>query len=91
MTANTQNNELENASRRDFIIKGTLAGGGLMLGVGAMPDLVFAQTASQYDPNSPTKYGDAVDCLLMKYENGVATPLTEPVSTSAYRTACTII
>ena len=36
MTANTQNNELENASRRDFIIKGTLAGGGLMLGVGAM-------------------------------------------------------
>ena len=37
-----------------------------------------------------TKYGDAVDCLLMKYENGVATPLTEPVSTSAYRTPCTI-
>ncbi len=34
-----------------------------------------------------TKYGDAVDCLLMKYENGVATPLTEPISTSAYRTA----
>lgn len=37
-----------------------------------------------------TKYGDAVDCLLMKYENGVAVPLTEPVSTSAYRTPCNI-
>ena len=37
-----------------------------------------------------TKYGDAVDCLLMKYENGVAIPLTEPVSTSAYRTPCII-
>jgi isoquinoline 1-oxidoreductase beta subunit len=59
MTSNTQNKELENTSRRDFIIKGTLVGGGLMLGVGAMPDLVFAQAASQYDHNSPTKYGDA--------------------------------
>ena len=59
MTSNTQNKELESTSRRDFIIKGTLVGGGLMLGVGAMPDLVFAQAASQYDHNSPTKYGDA--------------------------------
>jgi hypothetical protein len=37
-----------------------------------------------------TRYGDAVDCMLMKYENGVAIPLTEPVSTSAYRTPCNI-
>jgi len=59
MTSNTQNKELESTSRRDFIIKGSLVGGGLMLGVGAMPDLVFAQAASQYDHNSPTKYGDA--------------------------------
>jgi isoquinoline 1-oxidoreductase beta subunit len=53
------NVSLESVSRRDFIIKGTLAGGGLMLGVGAIPELAHAQAASQYDPNSPTKYGEA--------------------------------
>lgn len=37
-----------------------------------------------------TKYHDAVDCLLMKYENGKAVALGEPVSTSAFRTPCTI-
>jgi len=49
---------IENTSRRDFIIKGTLVGGGLMLGVGALPEFAFAQ-AGQYDPNSPTKAGEA--------------------------------
>ncbi|MBE7171653.1 MAG: hypothetical protein INR73_13765 [Williamsia sp.] len=37
-----------------------------------------------------TKYHDAVDCLLMKYENGKATPVSEPVSTTAFRSPCTI-
>jgi len=37
-----------------------------------------------------TKHGDAVDCLLMKYENGKAIAISEPVSTTAYRTLCTI-
>lgn len=37
-----------------------------------------------------TKYGNAVDCLLMKYTNGQAEPVTEPVTTSAYRTPCNI-
>ena len=59
MTSNNTNVSLESVSRRDFIIKGTLAGGGLMLGVGAIPELAYAQAGSQYDPNSPTKYGEA--------------------------------
>jgi isoquinoline 1-oxidoreductase beta subunit len=59
MTSFNTNVSLESVSRRDFIIKGTLAGGGLMLGVGAIPELAYAQAASQYDPNSPTKYGEA--------------------------------
>ena len=49
---------LENHSRREFIIKGTLVGGGLMLGVGTLPEFAFAQ-AGQYDPNSPPKTGEA--------------------------------
>ena len=53
------NNLLENQSRRQFIVKGTLLGGGLMLGVGAMPDLAYAQIDQKYDPNTPTKVGDA--------------------------------
>jgi isoquinoline 1-oxidoreductase beta subunit len=48
---------LENASRRQFIVKGTLAGGGLMLGLGALPDLALAQGPINYDPNSPMKTG----------------------------------
>lgn len=37
-----------------------------------------------------TKYGDAIDCMFMKYENGVATPIGEPVSTSCYRSPCSV-
>ena len=50
---------LENTSRRDFIIKGTLLGGGLMLGIGALPENALAQTGIPYDPNTPTKAGEA--------------------------------
>jgi isoquinoline 1-oxidoreductase beta subunit len=56
---NTQNKTLENVSRRDFIIKGTVVGGGLMLGIGALPELAFAQADSKYDPNTPTQFGEA--------------------------------
>ena len=59
MTLNKPESQLENSSRRDFIIKGTMLGGGLMLGVGAIPEAVFAQAAGAYDPNTPTRYGDA--------------------------------
>lgn len=38
-----------------------------------------------------TKYHDAVDCMLVKYENGVAVPVSEPVSTTSFKTTCTII
>jgi hypothetical protein len=37
-----------------------------------------------------TKYGNAVDCILMKYTGGDAVPISDPVTTSAYRTPCTI-
>ncbi len=37
-----------------------------------------------------TKHAKAVDFLLVKYENGNITPLTEPVSATCYRTGCTI-
>ncbi len=37
-----------------------------------------------------TKYDHAVDFILMKYENGVATELTEPVPGICFRTDCTI-
>ncbi len=59
MTLNKPESQLENSSRRDFIIKGTMLGGGLMLGVGAIPEAVFAQAGGAYDPNTPTRYGDA--------------------------------
>ena len=59
MTLNTLDTPLVNSSRRDFIIKGTLVGGGLMLGVGALPEAAFAQAGSSYDPNTPTRFGDA--------------------------------
>ena len=45
---------LENTSRRDFIIKGTVLGGGLMLGIGALPENALAQAGPTYDPNTPT-------------------------------------
>lgn len=37
-----------------------------------------------------TKFDNAVDFTLMKYENGVATAISLPVSTTCYRTNCTI-
>ncbi len=37
-----------------------------------------------------TKYHDAIDCLFMKYTNCVASPISDPVSTSCYRTECFI-
>ncbi len=37
-----------------------------------------------------TKYDNAVDFILMKYENGVATEISEPISAICYRTNCTI-
>jgi isoquinoline 1-oxidoreductase beta subunit len=49
---------LVNSSRRDFIIKGTMVGGGLMLGIGALSESALAQVGAQYDPNTPTKAGD---------------------------------
>jgi hypothetical protein len=38
-----------------------------------------------------TKYGDAVDCMFVKYINGVVTTISKPVSTSCYRPTCNII
>lgn len=37
-----------------------------------------------------TKYSDAVDFIIMKYENGKATPISNPVTTSCYRPNCVI-
>lgn len=37
------------------------------------------------------KYSNAVDFLLIKYENGVTKAITEPVSSTCYRTDCTIV
>ena len=50
---------IENTSRRDFIIKGTMVGGGLMLGVGALPEFAMAQAGAPYDSNSPLQAGEA--------------------------------
>ncbi len=36
------------------------------------------------------KYGNAVDFTLIKYDNGVVTPLTESISSPCYRTGCQI-
>lgn len=36
------------------------------------------------------KHAKAVDFLLVKYDNGTVTPLTEPVSSVCYRTGCRI-
>jgi hypothetical protein len=36
------------------------------------------------------KYGDAVDCMFVKYDNGTVTEISKPVSTSCYRTPCNI-
>lgn len=37
-----------------------------------------------------TKHDKAVDFTLMKYENGIARQITQPVSSTCYRTSCTI-
>jgi hypothetical protein len=37
-----------------------------------------------------TKYGDAIDFILMKYANGVATEISKPVSADCYRPDCSI-
>ncbi len=37
-----------------------------------------------------TKYGNAVDCYFVKYENGNATQISENVTTSCFRSPCTI-
>ena len=37
-----------------------------------------------------TKYSNAVDFLLVKYNNGVVTPISSPVSSTCYRTNCFI-
>ena len=36
------------------------------------------------------KHAKAVDFYLVQYDNGVVTPLTEPLSATCYRTGCTI-
>jgi len=37
-----------------------------------------------------TKFGDAVDVYFVQYENGIAKQISEAVSTSVFRTVCTI-
>jgi hypothetical protein len=37
-----------------------------------------------------TKFHDAVDCIIMKYDNGKITEISKPVSTSCYRPTCNI-
>ena len=37
-----------------------------------------------------TKYSNAVDFLLVKYNNGIVTPISNPVSSTCYRTNCFI-
>ncbi|TDH28583.1 hypothetical protein EXU57_00455 [Segetibacter sp. 3557_3] len=37
-----------------------------------------------------TKHHDAVDCILVKYEDGKAIMISEPVTTTSYKTPCTI-
>ncbi len=36
------------------------------------------------------KYGNAVDFTLIKYDNGKVTPISETISSTCYRTGCTI-
>ncbi|MDE6151469.1 MAG: hypothetical protein K2G12_05735, partial [Prevotella sp.] len=38
-----------------------------------------------------TKYSKAVDFTLVRYDNGIVTPLTAPVSSVCYRTGCSIV
>jgi len=38
-----------------------------------------------------TKYSDAIDFVLMQYEGGIATPISDPVSSDCYRPDCHIL
>ncbi len=38
-----------------------------------------------------TKYANAVDFFLVRYDHGVITPISEAVSSTCYRTDCTIL
>lgn len=38
-----------------------------------------------------TKYSDAIDFILMRYEDGIATPISEPVSADCYRPDCHLV
>lgn len=38
-----------------------------------------------------TKHAKAVDFLLVRYEHGIVTPISEAVSSTCYRTGCTIL
>jgi hypothetical protein len=38
-----------------------------------------------------TKYGDAIDFILMRYDSGIATPISKPVSADCYRPDCELI
>ena len=38
-----------------------------------------------------TKYAKAVDFLLVRYDHGAVTPITDPVSAVCYRTGCHIL
>ncbi|NLE90863.1 MAG: hypothetical protein GX602_08065 [Dehalococcoidales bacterium] len=38
-----------------------------------------------------TKYSDAIDFVLMRYEGGIATPISSPVSADCYRPDCHIV
>ena len=38
-----------------------------------------------------TKYANAVDFLLVRYDHGAITPISEAVSSTCYRTGCTIL
>jgi hypothetical protein len=37
-----------------------------------------------------TKYHNAVDCIIVKYQNGKVTNISEPVSTTTYKSICKI-
>ncbi len=36
------------------------------------------------------KHSNAVDFMLMKYQDGIATPITDPITSTCYRTNCVI-
>lgn len=37
-----------------------------------------------------TKHHDAVDCILVKYDNGKVSNISEPITTTSFKTLCTI-